>query len=52
MKTAIYDHALSAGFSRTFEVSAASALLALIVTFTMIRVKPGDLAATQAAMPG
>ena len=32
VKTAIYDHALSAGFGRGFEVSAGIMLLALIVT--------------------
>src|SRR5271166_2349267 len=35
---AIFDHALSVGFSRGFEVSAGIALLALIVTIAMIRV--------------
>jgi EmrB/QacA subfamily drug resistance transporter len=50
-KTAIYDHALSVGFSRGFEVSALIALIALIVTVAMIRVKREDLAGVQ-AMPG
>ncbi|HEY1620267.1 MAG TPA: MFS transporter [Streptosporangiaceae bacterium] len=50
-KAAIYDHALSAGFSRGFEVSAGIALLGLIVTIVMIRVTREDLAGVQ-AMPG
>ncbi|HMG64248.1 MAG TPA: MFS transporter, partial [Streptosporangiaceae bacterium] len=50
-KTAIYNHALSVGFSRGFEVSALIALIALIVTIAMIRVKREDLAGVQ-AMPG
>jgi EmrB/QacA subfamily drug resistance transporter len=50
-KAAIYDHALSVGFSRGFEVSALIALIALIVTIAMIRVTREDLAGVQ-AMPG
>ncbi len=50
-KTAIYDHALAVGFSRGFEVSAGIMLLALIVTFVMIRVKRADLAGVQ-PIPG
>jgi len=50
-KTAIYDHALSVGFSRGFEVSALIALIALVVTIAMIRVTREDLAGVQ-AMPG
>jgi EmrB/QacA subfamily drug resistance transporter len=41
---AIYDHALSVGFSQGFLVSAGIALLALVVTITMIRVTKEDLA--------
>jgi hypothetical protein len=44
VKVAIYDHALSVGFSRGFEVSAGIMLIALIVTTAMIRVKREDLA--------
>jgi hypothetical protein len=44
---AIQDHALAVGFSRGFEVSAAIALLALIVTIAMIRVTREDLAGVQ-----
>src|ERR1700726_4577994 len=44
VKTAIYDHALSAGFDRGFEVSAGIMLIALIITITAIRVKRADLA--------
>ena len=40
----IFDHALAAGFSRGFEVSAGIMLLALIVTALMIRVTKHDLA--------
>ena len=44
VKTAIYDHALSVGFARGFEVSAGIMLLALIVTIAAVRVKRADLA--------
>ena len=47
---AIYDHALSVGFSRGFEVSAGIMLLALIVTLAFIRVTRADLAGAQAVM--
>jgi EmrB/QacA subfamily drug resistance transporter len=47
IKTAIYDHALAVGFSRGFEVSAGIALLALIITIAVIRVKREDLAGVQ-----
>jgi predicted MFS family arabinose efflux permease len=50
-KVAIYDHALSVGFSRGFEVSALIAFIALLVTIAMIRVTREDLAGVQ-AMPG
>src|SRR5208282_2326289 len=50
-KAAIYDHAISAGFSRGFEVSALIAFLALVVTIAMIRVTREDLAGIQ-PMPG
>jgi EmrB/QacA subfamily drug resistance transporter len=43
-ETQLYDHALAAGFSRGFEVSAGIMLLALIVTIAMIRVTREDLA--------
>jgi EmrB/QacA subfamily drug resistance transporter len=51
LKVAIYDHALSIGFSRGFEVSALISLLALIITIAVIRVKREDLAGVQ-PMPG
>jgi EmrB/QacA subfamily drug resistance transporter len=51
VKTAIYDHALSVGFSRGFEVSAGIMLLALVITIAMIRVKREDLAGIS-PMPG
>ena len=51
-KTAIYDHALSVGFSRGFEVSALIAFLALVVTIAMIRVTREDLAGVQATPGG
>ncbi len=44
---AIYDHALSVGFSRGFEVSAGIMVLALIVVLAFIRVKRSDLAGEQ-----
>jgi EmrB/QacA subfamily drug resistance transporter len=45
--TAITDHAIAYGFSRGFMVSAGIAVLALIVTIAMIRVKREDLAGAQ-----
>jgi len=50
-QAAIYDHALSIGFARGFEVSAGIMLLALIITIAAIRVKRSDLAGVQ-PMPG
>jgi len=44
VKVAIYDHALSVGFGRGFEVSAGIMLIALIVTIAAIRVRRADLA--------
>ncbi len=41
---AIYAHALSVGFSKGFLLSSAIALLALVVTIVMIRVRREDLA--------
>ena len=52
IKAAIYDHALSVGFSRGFEVSAGIMLLALIVTIVAIRLTREDLAGAAAAAPG
>ncbi len=51
---AIYDHALSVGFSRGFLVSAGIALLMLVITIAVIRVRRADLAggARQATVPG
>ena len=46
--TAIYDHALSAGFARGFEVSAGIMLAALIITIAAVRVSRADLAGAQA----
>ncbi len=40
---AIYNHALSLGFSRGFLVSSGIAVIALVVTLTVIRVKRSDL---------
>lgn len=37
VKTAIYDHALSAGFDRGFEVSTGIMLVALISTIAAVR---------------
>lgn len=47
----IYDHALSVGFSRGFEISALIAFIALLITIAMIRVKREDLAGIQ-PLPG
>ena len=41
--TAIYRHALAAGFSRAFLVMAGVMLLALVITIAAIRVKRADL---------
>ena len=49
---AVTDHALAVGFSRGFEVSAGIALLALIITVFMIRVKREDLAGISPPMMG
>jgi EmrB/QacA subfamily drug resistance transporter len=43
----IYNHALSVGFSRGFEVSAGILLIAFLVTIAMIRVRREDLAGIQ-----
>ncbi len=47
VKTAIYDHALSVGFGRGFEVSAGIMLIALIITIAAVRVRRADLAGAQ-----
>jgi EmrB/QacA subfamily drug resistance transporter len=47
---AIYNHALSVGFSRGFLVSAGIALLGFLVTVVTIRVKRSDLAGAQETM--
>jgi EmrB/QacA subfamily drug resistance transporter len=49
---AITDHALATGFSRGFEVSAAVALLGLIITLVMVRVTKEDLAGITPPMMG
>jgi hypothetical protein len=46
----IYDSALATGFSRGFLVSAGIALLALVITLALIRVKREDLAGEQLPM--
>jgi EmrB/QacA subfamily drug resistance transporter len=51
VNAAIYDHALSAGFGRGFEVSAGIMLIALIVTIAAIRVRRADLAGAQTTPP-
>jgi hypothetical protein len=50
-QASLVDHALLAGFSRGFEVSAGIMLLALIVTTVMIRVTRQDLAASRRWAP-
>jgi hypothetical protein len=47
VKTAIYDHALSVGFGRGFEVLAGIMLIALIITIAAVRVRRADLAGAQ-----
>jgi hypothetical protein len=47
LPAAIYNHALSVGFSRGFLVSAIVAALGFLVTLVMIRVKRSDLAGAQ-----
>jgi hypothetical protein len=47
LPTAIYQHALSVGFSRGFLVSAIVAALGFLITLVMIRVKRSDLAGAQ-----
>jgi EmrB/QacA subfamily drug resistance transporter len=51
-QTAIYDHALSIGFARGFEVSAGIMLLALVLALVSIRVRRADLAGAPAPVPG
>jgi EmrB/QacA subfamily drug resistance transporter len=51
-RKAILDHSLAVGFSRGFEVSAIVAVLALIITLVMIRVKREDLAGITPPMMG
>src|ERR1039457_1364286 len=45
VNAAIYDHALSIGFGRGFEVAAGIMLIALIITIAAVRGKRADLAA-------
>jgi EmrB/QacA subfamily drug resistance transporter len=51
----IYDHALTVGFSRAFEVAAGIALLALLIAIATVRVRRQELAGTapepQSAVP-
>jgi EmrB/QacA subfamily drug resistance transporter len=49
---AVYNHALATGFSKGFMVSGGIALLALIVTIVMIRVRKQDLAGTSPPIAG
>ncbi len=49
---AIYAHALSVGFSKGFLLSSAIAVLALIVTIVMIRVRREDLAGVNPMVAG
>jgi hypothetical protein len=41
--TAVYRHALAAGFDRAFLVAAAIAMLTLVVAITAIRLRRADL---------
>lgn len=47
VRAAIRPHSLAAGFDRAFQVSAAIALLMLVVTVAMIRVRRADLTGSQ-----
>ena len=47
----IYDHALTAGFSRAFLVAAGLGLLALIIAVATIRVRRQDLSGVEPAPP-
>ncbi|HXW46340.1 MAG TPA: MFS transporter [Streptosporangiaceae bacterium] len=49
---AITDHALAVGFSHGFVVSAGIAVLALVITLAMVRVKKEDLAGITPPMMG
>ncbi len=51
-KRAVTDHSLAVGFSRGFELSAAIALLALVITVVMIRVTREDLQGITPPMMG
>jgi hypothetical protein len=46
--TAAYHHALATGFSRAFEVAAATMVLALIIAIVAIRVRRSDLSDVRA----
>jgi hypothetical protein len=52
VKAVVVNHALAVGFSRGFLVSAGIALLALLVTIAIIRVKKEDLAGVELPMGG
>jgi hypothetical protein len=52
IKLQIANHALAVGFSRGFLVSAGIALLALVITIAVIRVKKEDLAGVEMPMAG
>jgi EmrB/QacA subfamily drug resistance transporter len=52
IQKAVTDHALAAGFSRRFEVSAGVALLGLIITLVMVRVTREDLAGIHSPLMG
>jgi EmrB/QacA subfamily drug resistance transporter len=52
IQQAVTNHALAVGFSRGFLVSAGIALLALLVTIAIIRVKKEDLAGVELPMGG
>ena len=50
--TAIYHHALTAGFSRAFLVASGVMLLALVITLAAIRVRRADLGGPGSEPPG
>jgi len=51
LPAAMYRHALAAGFSRGFEVSAGILVFALLVTVAVIRVRRSDLDGTAGPVP-
>jgi len=51
LAAAIYNHALATGFGRGFLVAAGIALLTLVISITVIRVRRADLAGAEQPVP-